>query len=157
MTSTTSSIQRAVPKPMGQKDSSTLIKSDTPTSSTRAVVYVIDSDEEVCNALRSLFAGLNADVECFNSAESFLKLPLNRARAGCVLLEVNLPGMSGVELLERFQKTGFNLPTIVLATYSDVPTAVRAMQAKAVDFIEKPFVDGVLLRRVKEALESQQP
>ena len=145
-----------VPNTMGQKDSSTHSVSQVNPPGARAAVYIIDNDSEVCNALLTLFAGLNADIHCCESAEAFLKMPIGQHRAGCLLIEVNLPGMSGIELLERLHKTGFNLPTIVLATFSDVPTAVRAMQAKAVDFIEKPFVDGVLLRRVKQALEAQQ-
>lgn len=121
----------------------------------RLFICVVDSDAEVCNALRLLLSGLHADVLCYNSAEKFLEALVDKNRIGCLVVEVNLPGMTGIELLEQLHKTGYDIPAIVLATYSDVPTAVRAMQARAVDFIEKPFVDSLLFRRVKRALQNR--
>jgi FixJ family two-component response regulator len=121
----------------------------------RVSVCVVDSDAEVCNALRLLLSGLNAEVLSFNSAEKFLEAMIDKSRIGCLLVEVNLPGMTGIELLERLHKTGYSIPSIVLATFSDVPTAVRAMQARAIDFIEKPFVPSLLFRRIKQILQSK--
>ncbi len=91
-------------------------------------------------------------VEVFESAEDFLKTKL-RSRAACLIVEVNLPNMDGIELLEHINNLGIRLPTIVLSTDSDVSEAVRAMQAKAIDFIEKPFIEKTLIERVLNVIQ----
>lgn len=114
-------------------------------------IYVVDADMAVREGLQALFAGLPNPVRLYASAEAFLA-ELPAAPHGCLVVELNLPGMDGLELLEQLHQRGIQLPTIMLATSSDVPTAVRAMRGGALDFIDKPFVDRVLLSRVRQTL-----
>jgi two-component system response regulator FixJ len=93
-------------------------------------------------------------IKSYRSAESLLDETIN-PNAGCMIVENCLPGMSGIELMGTLQQQGISLPTILLARFSDVPTAVKAMQAGAVDFIDKPFVDRVLLARVQQVLNAK--
>jgi two-component system response regulator FixJ len=83
----------------------------------------------------------------FDSAEDFLKTKL-RSRAACLIVEVNLPNMDGIALLEHINNIGVRLPTIVLSSSSNLSEAVRAMQAEAMDFIEKPFITDTLIKKV---------
>jgi FixJ family two-component response regulator len=115
-------------------------------------IHVIDPDPQTREGLQALLGTLNAEVKTYISAERFLSQPLSEA-PGCIIAEVNLPGMSGIELLERLHSRGSKLPAILLSRQSDVPTAVRAMQTGAVDFLEKPFVDRALMKWVKKILE----
>jgi FixJ family two-component response regulator len=117
-------------------------------------ILVADSDKDVCDSLKNLLSGLqNVSVECFCDAKSLLACHFDNSVA-CLVAEVDLPDISGVEVLEQLNSRGLAIPTIILAACSDVPTAVRAMQAKAVDFIEKPFVESLLLKRIKQILQS---
>lgn len=120
-------------------------QADSPT------VYVVDADAAVREGLSALLAENRVTVRTFASAEAFLA-ELPAADRGCLIVEVHLPGMDGLELLERLRARGRRLPVIVLASCSDVPTAVRAMRSGALDFIDKPFIDRVLLNRVRQAL-----
>ena len=118
-------------------------------------VLVADSDTNVCDSLRNLLSSLeNVSVECFCDAQSLLDYKFDTDVA-CLVAEVDLPDISGVEVLEQLNDRGIYIPTIILAACSDVPTAVRAMQAKAVDFIEKPFVEGLMLKRIKQILQQK--
>jgi two-component system, LuxR family, response regulator FixJ len=114
-------------------------------------VYVVDSDMAVREGLSALLAGANVMVRTFASAEEFLS-ELPATGSGCLVAEVHLPGMDGLELLERLRTLDIQMPAIMLASCSDVPTAVRAMRCGAMDFIDKPFIDRVLLSRVRQAL-----
>lgn len=120
-------------------------QADSPT------VYVVDADAAVREGLSALLAENRVTVRTFASAEEFLA-ESPAADRGCLIVEVHLPGMDGLELLERLRARGMRLPVIVLASCSDVPTAVRAMRSGALDFIDKPFIDRVLLNRVRQAL-----
>lgn len=115
------------------------------------VIYLVDADTAVQEGLRTLFAALPNPVKTYSSAEAFLE-QLPPTPSGCLIVELNLPGMDGMELLEQLHQRHAQLPVIMLATSSDVPTAVRAMRGGAVDFIDKPFVDRVLLSRVRQVL-----
>ena len=117
----------------------------------KPTVCIIDKDAAVCDSLYNLLATLDISVEAYACAEDFLRAPLAPTRC-CVITELYLPGMNGIELLDELRARGMTIPTIVLASNSDVPTAVRAMRAGAVDFIDKPFVDRVLLNRVRQIL-----
>lgn len=112
---------------------------------------MVDDDEGVERSFRLLLGVLHFDVECFHSAEDLLARLPDRT-PDCLIAEVYLPGMSGIELLRELRARRLKIPVIVMATHADVPLAVEAMQLGAMDFIEKPFVDRVLVSRVRQAL-----
>ena len=114
-------------------------------------VYVIDADPAVRDGLESLLRLLDLEVETYASAEVFLASS-SLANNACVVTEIQLPGMGGLELHEELKSRNLDLPVIVLASRGDVATAVRALRGGAVDFIEKPFVDRVLTDRILQAL-----
>lgn len=95
------------------------------------------------------------DYEIFHSADDFLSAHTN-ARAGCLVLDIRMPGLGGLELQEKLNETGSTLPIIFITGHGDVPMAVEAMQKGAVDFIQKPFRDQELLDRIGEALKTDQ-
>jgi FixJ family two-component response regulator len=121
--------------------------------STAPVIHVVDGDQGVQHGVRSLLGTLGVAVRCYSSAEQFLDT-VDLGLPGCVITEVHLPGISGLDLQEALRRRGVDYPVIVLASDADVPIAVRAMALGAVDFIEKPFVDRVLIARVKQALRT---
>src|SRR5438128_2281472 len=101
-------------------------------------VFVVDDDAAVRNSLRWLIETLALPVETCGSAQEFLAA-YEPSRPGCLVLDLRLPGMSGLELQERLTARGICLPVIVITGHSDVPMAVRALKQGAVDFLEKPF------------------
>lgn len=116
-----------------------------------AMVYVVDDDESVCRSLASLLEEVAIAVSAFQSAEAFLrKVPADSR--GCLLLDVRMPGMSGLQLQQVMRERGFALPTIVPTGHADVPMAVNAMSAGAMGFVEKPFNAQDLLDRVQACL-----
>jgi len=117
------------------------------------VVGVIDPDPVARSGLRTLLRGLGVDVSTFDSAESYL-LAANGRSLACLIVDLLLPGMSGLELLRRLRSAGNDVPVILLADESDVPTAVAAMREGATDFIEKPYVDVAVLKQVQKLLHS---
>jgi two-component system response regulator FixJ len=116
-------------------------------------VGVIDPDPVARNGLRVLLHGTGVDVATFDSAESYL-LAANGRQLSCLIVDLLLPGMSGLELLRRLRSAGNDVPVILLADESDVPTAVAAMREGATDFIEKPYVDVAVLKQVQKLLHS---
>lgn len=116
-------------------------------------VGVIDPDPVARNGLRTLLHGVGVDVATFDSAESFL-IASNGRLLGCLIVDLLLPGMSGLELLRRLRSAGNDVPVILLADESDVPTAVAAMREGATDFIEKPYVDVAVLKQVQKLLRT---
>ena len=117
------------------------------------VVGVIDPDPVARNGLSTLLHGLGIDVSTFDSAESFL-LATNLRHIGCLIVDLLLPGMSGLELLRRVRSAGNVVRVILLADESDVPTAVAAMREGATDFIEKPYVDVAVMKQVQKLLRN---
>ena len=118
-----------------------------PKMSTNAVVHLIDDDEGVRQRWRSLgTAGLA--VRVYEFAIAFLEA-LPDLQPGCIVSDVRMPGMDGLELLRRLKEHGVDLPVIIMTGHADVPLAVEAMKAGAVDFIEKPFDDEVLLSAIQ--------
>ena len=114
-------------------------------------IFVVDDDPAVRSALGRLFRAAGRNCETFSSSREFLdRLP--GAGAGCLVLDVSMPGMSGTELQERMQEDGIDLPIIFLTGYGDVPTSVKAMKKGAVDFLVKPVDDELLLRTVNDAI-----
>jgi FixJ family two-component response regulator len=116
-----------------------------------SVVYVVDDDISVREALQALIRQAGWQVEPFASARDFLDHPRD-AVPSCLVLDVSLPGLSGLELQSRITGIGVELPIIFITGYGDVPTTVQAMKAGAVDFLTKPFSDDALLAAIKGAL-----
>jgi len=115
-------------------------------------VFVVDDDPAMRKSLRWLLQSVGFTVEAFESAEAFLAR-IDPSLYGCLILDVRMPGMGGLNLQDALAARGVDLPTIVITGYAEVPSAVRAMKAGAIDFLEKPFGDEVLLERVRRALE----
>jgi two-component system response regulator FixJ len=113
----------------------------------KPIVCIIDSDYKLQQSLSKTLELYNVTAEVFDSAEDFLQTKL-RSRAACLIVEVNLPNMDGIQLLEHINNLGVRLPTIVLSSGSDLSEAVRAMQAEAIDYIEKPFIENTLIEKV---------
>ena len=115
-------------------------------------IYVVDDDEAMRDSMTWLLEGEAYRVACFDSAESFLKAWRNDMH-GCLVLDVRMPEMSGLELQEKLDALGSQLPVIFVTGHGDVPMAVSALQRGACDFIEKPFHNEDLLSRIQRALE----
>ena len=114
-------------------------------------VYIVDDDAAVRDSLRMLLESAGYAVQGFDTARSFLSdADLDR---GCLVVDIRMPGMSGLELQEELGRRGVALPVIVITGHGDVPLAVRAMTAGAVDFIEKPFDDQRMLDSISRAFQ----
>ena len=117
-----------------------------------STVFVIDDDACLRAALKKLFESVGLHVELFPSGDAFLGSPIPNT-AGCIVLAVRLPRMSGPKFQEELAKTKIRVPIVFLTGYGDIPMAVRAMKAGAVDFLTKPFREQDLLDAVTTALE----
>ena len=115
------------------------------------VVFVVDDDAAVRDSLRWLMDSVGLRVEPFDSGEAFLDA-VTPDREGCVLLDLRMPGLSGLEVHAQLRERGVELPVIVVSGHGDVPMAVRALKSGVADFIEKPFKDQELLDCVQQAL-----
>ena len=115
-------------------------------------IYVVDDDEAMRDSMTWLLEGEGYRVSCFDSAEHFLKERRDDMH-GCLVLDVRMPEMSGLELHEKLDSLGSQLPVIFVTGHGDVPMAVSALQRGACDFIEKPFHNEDLLSRIRRALE----
>ncbi len=120
------------------------------------IVYVIDDDDAVRDSLQFLLEAAGKNVKSFESADAFLK-NLPDTGAGCVITDVRMPGVSGIELLKKLKTERFPLPVIIMTGHGDIPLAVEAMREGAADFIEKPYQDDVLLRSIARALATVRP
>ena len=117
-----------------------------------ATVFIVDDDQAVARSLRWLIETVRLQVETFASAQDFLD-GYDPSKPGCLVLDVRMPGMSGLELQERLAaRGGYHPPIIFITGHGDVQMAVRAVQAGAVDFVEKPFNDQDLLDRIQRAI-----
>jgi len=115
------------------------------------IVYIVDDDSAVRESLGWLVASANLETSAFASAEAFLKT-YDRSRPACLVLDLRMPGMSGLELQERLVRDRVDVPTIIVTGYGEVPTAVRAMRAGAVDFLEKPYRDEQILACIRTSI-----
>ena len=115
-------------------------------------VFVVDDDEAVRTSLKLLLRSVGLPVETCVSAQEFLDR-FDAERPGCLVLDIRMPGMSGLELQERLNAMHAMIPVVFITGHGDVPMAVEAMQHGAVDFIQKPFRDQDLLDRINQALE----
>ncbi|CAM3057804.1 response regulator [Legionella anisa] len=118
-------------------------------------VIVIDDDAELCTLLRCLFESVNLKVQTFTNAHSFLHCYDPRQRA-CLIIDVRMPGMSGIELLEHLNSARNRLSIIIITGYGDVPMAVRAMKAGAEDFMIKPVNPQHLLETTQRCFNKNQ-
>ena len=114
-------------------------------------VFIVDDDPAVRQALTVLVRSMHLRAEAYESAQQFLDA-CGAARPGCLLLDVRMPGMSGLELLEQLNRSEVHMPAIVMSAYGDVPMVVRAMKAGAVNFLEKPCRDQQLWEAIQEGL-----
>jgi two-component system, LuxR family, response regulator FixJ len=122
---------------------------------TEPTVFVVDDDLAMRTSLQWLIESTGMRVLTFESADAFLA-SYYPGRAGCLLLDVRMPGMSGLELQAYLAREGYGIPVIVITGHGDVAMAVKAMKSGAVDFIEKPFHDEDLLRSIRNALAYDQ-
>jgi len=121
----------------------------------KSTVYVVDDDQAIRHAMELLMRSVGLVYEIFHSGDDFLTNHTND-RAGCLVLDIRMPGLGGLELQEKLNEMGSTLPIIFISGHGDVPMAVEAMQKGAVDFIQKPFRDQELLDRISEAIETDQ-
>jgi len=118
-----------------------------------AVVYVIDDDDAARESLEFLLRSANFSVNAYASGTAFLQA-LPRMTYGCIITDVRMPGLSGIELLRHLKDYDFKLPVIVITGHGEVPIAVEAMKLGAVDFFEKPFDGDKMIAAVQSALSS---
>ena len=116
------------------------------------VVFVVDDEEAVADSISMLLGSVGIRTSLFRDARSFLE-GYRPDQPGCLLLDVRMPRMSGMELQQELNRRRCTLPIIFISGHGDVPMAVEAMRAGAVDFLQKPFKDDELIRRVQKALE----
>jgi FixJ family two-component response regulator len=118
----------------------------------RAVVHVVDDDTSLCGALESLFESVGLDTLTYGAARDFLNASL-ADQPGCIVIDIRLPDMSGLEFQAQLTQVGVHLPVIMMTGYGDIPMTVRAMKRGAVDFLPKPFRDQDMLDAVMVAIE----
>jgi two-component system response regulator FixJ len=120
-------------------------------SNSKPTVFLVDDDKAVRDSMRVLLKSAGIPLVSFGSAEEFLEnVPENPV--GCLLLDVRLPGVSGLDLLDQLEQRNIGMPVILLTEHAEVPMAVRAMRSGAYDFLEKPFKDKPLLDKLRQAL-----
>jgi two-component system response regulator FixJ len=119
-------------------------------------IAVIDDDEAVLDSLRLYFARQSIDAACFKSAKEFLAAIGSGRRFDCIVSDVRMPGMSGLDLVHRLKGDGLAAPVILITGHGDVDMAVAAIKVGAFDFIEKPFDEARLLASIRNAIEKKQ-
>jgi two-component system response regulator FixJ len=123
--------------------------------SAKDFVQIIDDDDALRDSLTFLLSSAGIEAKSYDSAATFLNDP-QRTASGCIITDVRMPGMSGIDLLRKLKADGVSVPIIVMTGHGDVPLAVEAMKLGAFDFIEKPFDDDALLASVRGALGAQE-
>ncbi len=118
----------------------------------KTLVYLVDDDFSVRDSLSLLIESTGQAVRCFESADDFLA-NFDPDQAGCLILDVRMPNMTGLELQEELARKDFAIPIIFISGHADVPDSSKAFRAGAVDYMEKPFDSEVLLRRMQEAIQ----
>jgi FixJ family two-component response regulator len=117
------------------------------------VVCIVDDDASLRRSLRNLLTSVGFRVETFHSAEAFLD-SVHRQNAGCMVLDLRMAGMSGLELLKYLAATGSPIPVIILTAHGDEDTRARTLEAGAVAFLKKPFQSAALVEAVRSALST---
>src|SRR6201999_3181017 len=118
------------------------------------IVFVVDDDESMRAALTYLFKSMNLHVEVFSTATAFLESELPNT-ASCLVLDVRLPGVNGLEFQDVLAKAGIHIPIVFMTGHGDIPMSVKAMKAGAIDFLPKPFRDQDMLDAVVRALDQR--
>jgi FixJ family two-component response regulator len=116
----------------------------------KQTVFIVEDDQPVCEALCDLFDSVGIDARCFSSAEEF-SAAWTPSMAGCLVLDVRLPGKSGMELQTQLGESGVQIPIILMTAHGDIPMVRKALKAGAVEFLTKPFQDEELLQTVEQA------
>ena len=117
-------------------------------------VFVVDDDASIRDSLKDLISSAGLNAQTFASAQEFLASPRPDA-ASCLVLDVQLPGLSGLDLQQELAKADVQIPIIFITGHGDIPMSVRAMKAGAVEFLTKPFRDEDLLNAVEQAINAQ--
>jgi RNA polymerase sigma factor (sigma-70 family) len=138
-------------KLLGLEDESTVAKQTT-SAAVNGRVFIVDDDPSVRKGLTRLLGSHGLDVEVFPCACEFLKAQSERPWPSCILLDVKMPHMDGLELQQELDKRGFCMPIVFLTGHGDIPTSVRAIKEGAVDFLTKPVDEKDLLDAIREAL-----
>jgi FixJ family two-component response regulator len=123
-----------------------------PSDQTSKLIAIVDDDEAMQDSLRDLLEAAGLAARCFGSAEEFLKSDLHR-RAGCLIVDIRMPKMSGLELQANLKEEECNIPIIFITAHGDARMRIQAMREGAVEFLAKPFDHQLLLRRVRAALD----
>jgi FixJ family two-component response regulator len=121
-------------------------------TATKATIFIVDDDPSIRLALENLLSSIGQQVETYAAAQDFLR-DCPRNPAGCLVLDVQMPGLSGLDLQSELNRAGIQLPIIFITGHGDIPTTVRAMKAGAVEFLTKPVSDSELLAAIDQALE----
>ncbi|MGD0762538.1 MAG: chemotaxis protein CheB [Roseiarcus sp.] len=151
----TQAIEKLLAKPPALPAARPVRPTEASTASGRAKIFVVDDDEQIREALRAVLEDDGRIVETYPSCEAFLEA-FRPDKSACLLIDAYLPGMSGLELLQKLRDDGHRLPSIMITGNSDVPMAVEAMKAGALDFIEKPIGREELIASIERALELSQ-
>lgn len=120
-------------------------------TSNKPTVFIIEDEPAICESLRWLFESVGLPVEIYNNGLDYLKV-YDPNRCGCLLIDIRLPGMSGLELQQQLVQRNNPIPIIILTGHGDVTLAVRAMKAGAKDFILKPYNNELLLEQIQKAI-----
>jgi two-component system, LuxR family, response regulator FixJ len=124
-------------------------------SKPNTLVYLVDDDFSIRDSLSLLIESTGQAVRCFESADEFLN-NFDPDQAGCLILDVRMPSMTGLELQEELARRDFAIPIIFISGHADVPDSSKAFRAGAVDYMEKPFDSDTLLKRMQEAIQKDQ-
>ena len=117
----------------------------------KPVMFVVDDDESVSKALKRLMKSAGIKARSLSSAEDFLNQGCHNV-PGCLILDVRMPGMNGLELQEKLVKSGSTMPIIFMSAHEDAPAREQAMKAGAIAFLKKPFEDQILIEKINSAL-----
>jgi len=121
-------------------------------TATKATIFIVDDDPSIRLALENLLSSMGQQVQTYAAAQDFLR-DCPRNPSGCLVLDVQMPGLSGLDLQSELSRAGIHLPIIFITGHGDIPTTVRAMKAGAVEFLTKPVSDSELLAAIDQALE----
>jgi FixJ family two-component response regulator len=124
------------------------------TNNSKPLIAIVDDDESVCRAIKRLVRSLGMEADMFTSGQEFVELMETPfAKVDCVVLDVQMPGLNGLEVQQRLARSGRSLPIIFITAHDEVGVRERALAAGAVAFLRKPFNDELLIRTLRAALE----